>query len=87
MQIILLRLLITQLYSMGSLNQTLTLPTAVGIPGRVYVVKYLDSASNTHTIDPNGSETIDGALTDTLSGTGSMMIQSDGTGWIILAEY
>lgn len=63
---------------------TLTLPTAVGIAGRIYVIK--NSGTGTVTVDANGSETIDGALTAALlSRYSSITIQSDGSNWIIIA--
>src|SRR5687768_13337624 len=46
---------------------TITLPTAVGISGRKYVIKKTDSSFNAVTIDANSAETIDGALTKALS--------------------
>ena len=66
-------------------SQTLTLPTAVGIPGRVYVIKSLDGGGVI--VATNGSETIDGLGSDSLAGTGVMTVQSDGSNWIIIAEY
>jgi len=64
---------------------TLTLPTAVGITGRVLTIKKIDSTLNQVTIDGSGSETIDGALNKKLSTQyESMKIVSNGTNWIIL---
>lgn len=64
---------------------TLTLPTAVGITGRIYVLKKIDSSINIVTVDADGSETIDGALTYDLTDEGeSITIQSDGANWIII---
>jgi len=60
---------------------TVTLPTAVGIDGKIYIVK--NSGSGTITIDPNGSQTIDGALTKTLSPGDVLQITSDGANWKI----
>src|SRR5690606_3015058 len=40
---------------------TISLPAAAGCTGRVYVVKKTGSNTATVTIDPNGSETVDGA--------------------------
>ena len=36
------------------------LPDAVGASGQVYVIKKVDSTSNLITIDPSGSQTVDG---------------------------
>lgn len=67
------------------------LPTAVGNSGRILVIKKIDATANTVSIDPNGTEHIDG------NGAGnalplsvqyeSVMIQSDGTKWHILSFY
>ncbi|MGK5091237.1 tail fiber domain-containing protein, partial [Deltaproteobacteria bacterium TL4] len=65
--------------------RTLTLPTAVGISGRIYTIK-LATAGNTLTITPNGTETIDGSATQTLSVAGDVLtIVSDGTNWSALS--
>lgn len=62
---------------------TVSLPTAVGITGRIYVIK--NTGTGTITVDGNGSETIDGALTFLLDAQyESITIQSTGSGWIIL---
>ncbi|MEO6232307.1 MAG: hypothetical protein ABIP10_19410 [Ferruginibacter sp.] len=64
---------------------TLDLPTAVGIAGRVYVIKKISATSNDVTIDANGSQTIDGATTLVLSAQyATATIQSDGANWIVL---
>jgi hypothetical protein len=64
---------------------TITLPTAVGISGRIYVIKKIDSSGNAITVDANASETIDGTLTKSLNFQyESITIQSDGTNWYIL---
>lgn len=62
-----------------------TLPTAVGITGRIYVLKKIDSSVNIVTVDADASETIDGALTYELTDENeSITIQSDGSNWIII---
>lgn len=59
-----------------------TLPTAVGITGRAYVIK--NSGVGTITIDTTSSQTIDGAATQTLSTQyASFTIFSDGANWKI----
>lgn len=63
---------------------TINLPTAVGIGGRVYNIKKIDSSNNSMTIDANGAETIDGNLTIVSSDDSSFMIQSDNTSWRII---
>jgi len=64
---------------------TITLPTAVGINGREYVIRKLDSSANAVTVDGNGAETINGAATKALSTQfETVHIMSDGANWIIL---
>jgi hypothetical protein len=64
---------------------TITLPTAVGINGREYVIRKLDSSGNAVTVDGNGAETINGAATKALSTQyETVHIMSDGANWIIL---
>jgi len=61
---------------------TVTLPTAVGIKGREYVIK--NSGTGVITIDGAGTETIDGALTQTLPAQYDFYkVTSDGANWII----
>jgi hypothetical protein len=60
----------------------LSLPTAVGITGRIYILKKIDSTANAVTVDPSGTETIDGAATVSLALQWSRItIQSDGANW------
>lgn len=64
---------------------TLTLPTAVGISGRVYYIKKTDTTLNAITVDGSGAETIDGALTRVLSTQyESLKIVSNGSNWTVL---
>lgn len=61
---------------------TVTLPTAVGITGRIYVIK--NSGAGVITIDTTSSQTIDGALTQSLAVQyQSYTVQSTGSAWII----
>ena len=60
---------------------TVTLPTAVGIDGKIYIIK--NSGSGTITVDANGSETIDGALTVSLKPNDVIQITSDNSNWKI----
>ncbi len=66
-------------------SATLNLPTAVGIAGRCYVVKSASGVSVT--IDPAGTETIDGNLTHTNTSLKAHIIQSDGANWWIISQY
>lgn len=61
---------------------TVTLPTAVGVSGRMYWVK--NSGTGTITVDGNGSETIDGAATQAVAAGDCIQVCSDGLNWIIL---
>lgn len=61
---------------------TVNLPTAVGITGRIYLVK--NSGTGVITIDPAGAETIDGAATQAVVSGASVTVQSNGANWIIL---
>lgn len=61
---------------------TVTLPTAAGIAGRIYIIK--NSGVGVVTLQAAGSETIDGSNTQTLATTIAMRIESNGTNWIII---
>lgn len=63
---------------------TVNLPTAASIGGRIYTLKNKQTA-NACTIDPAGSETIDGAATYSLV-NGAIQVQSDGTNWRIIND-
>ena len=65
---------------------TISLPTASGIAGRQYTIKKIDSSANAITIQPYGTETIDGAATYTLSAQWKYVtIVSNGTNWLIVS--
>lgn len=61
---------------------TVTLPTAVGINGRIYVVK--NSGAGTITLAADGAETIDGSATQPIASGASIMVQSNNSNWIII---
>jgi hypothetical protein len=61
---------------------TITLPTAVGITGRVYSIK--NTGSGTITIACNGAQTIDGHATQSLSQWDNITLMSNNTNWIII---
>lgn len=66
-------------------GQTATLPTAVGILGRVYSVKL--TASGTGTVATTSSQTIDGSTTYSLSAQYKYVtVQSDGSNWVIIGQ-
>jgi hypothetical protein len=63
---------------------TLSLYTAVGNNGRQLVIKKTTSDTNVLTVDPDGTETIDGDTTRLLQGQySSLSLFSDGTNWIV----
>ncbi|MBW3568879.1 hypothetical protein KY385_01995, partial [Candidatus Parcubacteria bacterium] len=68
----------------GGGSIVISLPSAVGINGRTYTIKKIDSSLNTVTMDPDGTETIDGNAT-TAIGTQwtTRQITSDGANWVI----
>jgi hypothetical protein len=64
---------------------TVTLPTAVGINGKAFSIKKTDSSGNAVTVDADGTETIDGALTKLISAPyDTMKIISDNANWHIV---
>lgn len=66
---------------------TVTLPKAADNKGKILCVKRTNSGANAVTIARQGSDTIDGAATVTLSAQyASRLLQSDGSNWIILAS-
>ncbi len=64
---------------------TVTLPTAVGITGQIFVIKK-SSNGTTITLATTSSQTIDGSTTQLLSpgSKGSLTVQSNGVNWIII---
>ena len=72
----------------GQSSITLSLPTAVGIAGRQYIIKRVDgNGQNQVTVDPNGSQTIEGDATRALTGQNSIVIVSDNSNWWIVSEF
>lgn len=64
---------------------TITLPPAARHRGLLLAIKKIDASANAVTIDGNGSETIDGSATATLSAQWDVEeLISDGTGWVLL---
>ena len=64
---------------------TVTLPTAVGITGRQYVVKRINAGANSVTVGTTGGQTIDGAATKVLNAQYlSARIVSDGANWLLV---
>jgi hypothetical protein len=69
-------------------NVALTLPTAVGCAGRMYIIKRIDGSANAGNINSHGSEEIEGSTSPaSVAAMSSIMIQSDNSGWWKVAEY
>lgn len=67
-------------------NITVDLPGATSVRGRQFIIKRKDNTGNTVTIDPTGTETIDGSATYSLSSQyQSVTLFSDGTEWWVIA--
>ena len=62
---------------------TLTLYTAVGNDGRA--LEIVNRGTGTITVDPNGSQTIDGATTRLVGAGTALRIRSDGANWIVVS--
>jgi hypothetical protein len=62
---------------------TVTLPTAVGVNGKNYVIK--NRGTGVVTVATTSSQTIDGANTKSLNNNDSIEVISDGNNWIIAA--
>ncbi len=76
------------LVNLSIANATVSLPTAIGCPGKIYIIKKVDSTAYTVTVDPSGSETIDAALTKVLSlQHQDVTIVSDNANWRIVEQY
>ena len=68
----------------GTANVTINLPTAGSVTGRLYIIKKTTTDTKTVTLDPNGTETIEGVTTFAWGASGerdTYMIVSDGTEW------
>lgn len=72
-------------------NVTVTLPALSSVPpGRPYFILRDDTATNTVTLDGDGSETIDGAATLAVGAAGeygALRIISTGTEWRVISAY
>lgn len=65
---------------------TITLPTAIGINRRIYVIK--NSGTGVITLATTSSQTIDGSTTKTLNTQYSgFAVQSNGSNWIIISTF
>lgn len=69
----------------STVNLTMTLPAAGTVTNQIYNIKKADATVYTIIVDGNGSETIDGASTFTLTSQWECItVQSDGSNWFIL---
>jgi hypothetical protein len=67
--------------------RAITLPSAVGLDGRQYIIKKKDASANTVSITANGTETIDGAGTILMSMQWQVRtLVSDGANWMIISN-
>lgn len=68
---------------------TINLPAAATVAGMMVTFKQIGTGTNVCTIDPDGSELIDFASTNTsLNAQGdAITIMSDGSQWLILSIY
>lgn len=68
----------------GNSTITINLPTAVGIKGKPYLIKKVDSGSGSAVVDGNGTETVEGQLTYSLTNQWQYVeIYSDNANWKI----
>ncbi len=66
-------------------GQTITLPTAVGITGRIYTIKL--TASGSGTVATTSSQNIDASTTYSLASQYKYVtVQSNGANWIVIAN-
>lgn len=64
------------------------LPAAASHSGRIYTIKKVDASGNAVSIDPNGTELIDGTSTSLAISTqwATRTIQSNGTSWFVIGN-
>jgi len=75
------------LVTTGATGRTITLPAAANVPGRMYLIKKVDSGAGTVTIDANAAELIDGATTVVMTLINqAKVIISDGAAWNIFSS-
>ncbi len=73
------------LVSTGGTTRTISFAAAAGLTGKIYHIKKIDSGVGLVTLDPNGSETIDGDTTpDITAQFESFTIVSDGSNWHVI---
>jgi hypothetical protein len=68
-------------------TQTATLPTAVGITGRIYTIKRRANGATSYTVAAQAGQKIDGAATYALTALNSFVtVQSDGANWWVIGK-
>ena len=72
-------------YNCTATGQDITLPTAVGITGRVYIIKF-SAATGTSFVSTASGQKIDGSFTYTLTAYKYVQVQSDGANWLIIGQ-
>lgn len=70
------------IYLNAANTATCTLPTAVGVTGKVYLIKFTQAG----TLATTSSQTIDGSTTRTMSVNDGLVLISDGANWKIIAK-
>ncbi len=71
-------------YIINAAASTATLPTAVGIAGRIFTIK---SINFTGLVATTSSQTIDGGASYSLTASNKLVrVISDGTNWVIMAS-
>ncbi len=79
--------LVTLVVTCSSTDITIYLPTAAANEASYNIIK-VDSTANKVIIDPDGSETIDGASTMYIYDQWNFLqIQSDGTNWVVNNQF
>lgn len=73
-------------YTILSDAQDITLPTAVGIQGRIFVVKNTNNLSSLNIL-PDGSETIDFDNSFNVGPKLAIVLQSDGSNWYVINRF
>lgn len=74
-------------YVLTSNNQTVTLPSAVGIEGQIRTIKLNGASVTAGTVSTSSSQTIDGALNYSLSGAWKFVtVQAYNNNWIIISK-
>jgi len=72
----------------SSATFTISLPAASGFTGRIFYVKKTDTSTNSVSIDPNGTETLDDRSFFNLRRRfAAVAFISDGTNWFSLTKF